>query len=136
MNKRPAQGGFTLIEVLVALTILGLTLGSMFAAFSGALRNIDTAEHYVWAAAIADSRLAAVGYEIPLEAGEESRGTEGRFSWTVKVTPYRDAPDTDGAASSTDGAAPLYRVAVSVRWAQALVEREVTLETLRTGSRL
>lgn len=136
MNKRTPPGGFTLIEVLVALTILGLTLGSMFAAFQGGLRNIDAAEHYAWAAAIADSRLAEVGYEIPLEAGNEQRGTEGRFSWTVKVTPYRNAAVPDASDPSTDDAPPLYHVAVSVRWAQALVEREVTLETLRTGTRL
>ena len=131
-SDTPAEGGFSLIEVLVALTILGLVLGTLFQVFSGGLRNVAAAERYVRAAVIADSKLAAVGREIPLEPGRESGGRQGEYAWAVAITPYQATGD---ATKAENAAVQLYRVTVSVRWAHVLGERQVTIDTLMNGSK-
>lgn len=127
-----AAGGFALIEVLVALTILGLVLGALFQVFSGGLRNVAAAEQYVRAAAIADSKLAAVGPEIPLEPGGKSGGRQGEYAWAVAIAPYQATGD---ATRAENAAVQLYRVTVSVRWAHVLGERQVTIDTLMNGAK-
>lgn len=119
-----------MIEVLVALTILGLVLGALLQVFSGGLRNVAAAEQYVLAAVIADSKLAAVGREIPLEPGAESSGEEGRYAWTVEITPYETGED---AKPNKDAVLQLYQVAVSVRWSSVRGERVVSVDTLMNG---
>lgn len=119
-----------MIEVLVALTILGLVLGALLQVFSGGLRNVATAEQYVLAAVIADSKLAAVGREIPLEPGAESSGEEGRYAWTVEIAPYEPGED---AKPNKDAVLQLYQVAVSVRWSSVRGERVVSVDTLMNG---
>ncbi len=131
-SKTPVESGFSLIEVLIALTILGLVLGSLFEIFSGGLRNVAAAEQYVRAAAIADSKLASVGQEILLEPGNESDGMQGEYAWAVSITPYQAGDD---ATRIENAAAQLYQVTVSVRWAHVLGQRKVTIDTLMNGSK-
>ena len=52
------SGGFSLLEMLVAVTILGLALGALYQAASGATRNVRTAERYAYAVELASSLLA------------------------------------------------------------------------------
>lgn len=126
----PTEDGFSLVEVLVALTILGLVLSALFQVFSGGLRNVAAADHYVRAAAIADSKLAAVGQEIPLEAGKASRGRDGDYAWSVAITAYNDPKDAEGSDTTK---VQLFKVAISVRWPHILGERQVVIDTLMNG---
>lgn len=131
LSQKPrAEHGFSLIEVLVALTILGLVLAAIFQVFSGGLQNVTAADHYVRAAIIADSKLGAIGYEIPLEPGKASHGQDGEYAWAVAITPYNIKEIADSAESA---ATPLYKIAISVRWKHVLGERRVTIDTLRIG---
>jgi len=49
--------GYSLIEVLVAFTILALTLTVLFRIFSGGLRNVDAAADYAMAVLVAEGKL-------------------------------------------------------------------------------
>jgi general secretion pathway protein I len=128
--KSPEEDGFSLIEVLVALTILGFVLAAIFQVFSGGLQNVTAADHYVRAAIIADSKLAAVGYEIPLEPGKASHGQDGEYAWAVAITPYNIMENTDSTETTTT---PLYKIAISVRWKHVLSDRRMTIDTLMIG---
>ena len=52
MSRLDRQGGFTLIEVLVALTVMGLGLGAIFqlygTVFEGNARAEKTTEQHPW----------------------------------------------------------------------------------------
>ena len=52
------QSGFSLLEMLVAISILALALGSLYQAASGATRNIRTSERYAYGVELARSLLS------------------------------------------------------------------------------
>ena len=122
-------GGFTLIEVLVAFTIMALALGALLQTFATGLRNLGTAESYTAAALRARSKLAEIGQTLPLEAGEQSGELDDGFEWRAVVEPYAPAiPEGVPGEPRLSG----YRVEVSVSWAAG---RTVSISTLRLAGR-
>ena len=53
------QRGFSLVEMLAALVILGLALGALYQAASGATRNARVSAEYAIATTLAESELDA-----------------------------------------------------------------------------
>ncbi len=96
-NRR--QNGFSLLEVLVAFSILALSMGVLMQIFSGGLHNVEVSSHHIKAVAIAKSLLARVGSETPLLAGEQSgefgdpeRPAE-QYSWQLRLQALDDVPE-------------------------------------------
>lgn len=125
-RPRGAAAGFTLIEVLIAFVILALALGALLPGFSAGLRGLDAADDYATAALLAESRLAAVGREAPLEEGTTSGAFDDRFRWRLDVTAL---PEAD-----PEGVLPVlpYAVALTVSWGEG-DGRAIVIETLRLG---
>jgi general secretion pathway protein I len=128
--KNSKASGFTLIELLVAFAIALLGVGAVLAAASGGLNSTETAARYARAVRQAQNRLASVGVERPLAAGQWSgRGDDGS-TWQVMVAPLLSGV---AAAGGSPQVPTLYRVMVVVAWPQGPVQRTVSLETLRLG---
>jgi general secretion pathway protein I len=119
-------GGFTLLEVIIAFTILALALGTLLQAFTTGLRGLNLAEGYAMAVMHAKSKLEEVGRIVPVEEGAESGEFEDGFRWVVAISPF-EAPE-DANWSQLDMAP--FNVTVTVAWDDT---REVTLNTLRLG---
>ncbi len=83
-----AQGGFSLLEVVVAFAILALSLGLLIQIFSSALRTTVLSGDYSRAATLAQARLNAVGIDMPLEPGSYSGDAQDNLSWQVSIAPY------------------------------------------------
>lgn len=124
--------GFSLLEVLVAFVILGLTVGVLMRIFSGGLNNLTVADGYSRAVFLAESKLAALGVEQPLREGGESGEVDHRFRWSTEVRPYQEA---DQAAPQTLIKFALYQVVVRVSWDNGPRERSVQFATLRLAPR-
>jgi len=119
------SGGYTLIEVLVAMTILALALGVLMRIFGAGLRTVDAAEDYAAAVSLAESRLAATADS--LRPGQR-QGSHGEFRWQTNVEAYA----TPGLAAVAAGRINAYRVTVRVEWpAGPAGPRQVTLSTIR-----
>jgi general secretion pathway protein I len=118
------QGGFTLIEVLVAFAILVVTLTVMVRAFSTGLHGIGIAERYTMATMLARSVLDEVGVEIPLVEGQQSGVAGDGFTWTTRVAMNMALAKDPGADL---GQIP-YDVEVGVLWDDKPL---LTLTTLR-----
>lgn len=130
--KRPARG-FSLLEVLVAFVILALSLGVLMRIFSGGLNNVGRAERHAHAVVLAESRLAALGVEAPLEEGENAGETEQGYQWRTLVRRYEGAQgDLDPQSMPIE----LFQVAVMVSWSEG-GERpgQVVLASLRAAPR-
>ena len=121
-------GGFTLLEVLVALVILAVALVSLIQAFSTGLRGLGTAQANSFLVTQARSTLETVGSSIPLEEGARDGEFGDGSLWTVEVRPY-DAEDAAGfeALNVTP-----YEVEVTVTSKEG---RRITLQSLRLGRR-
>ncbi len=120
--------GFTLIEVLVAFVILAMTLGISFQIFSTGFRATRVAGAYATATMLAQSKLAALGVEEPLEEGESIGEFDEQFQWRLDVRPY-EADDAEPAGPGAQTQA--LEVALTVSWGKPNSERSISLETLR-----
>lgn len=119
--------GFSLLEVLVAFTILALSLAVVFRIFAGGLGNIATSEDYAQAVTLAESRLAAVGISEPLQAGVSFGRWDEKYEWRIEAAPYE--PWGGDAVPADDVQAFLVRV--DVGWMGAGKPHRVTLSSLR-----
>jgi general secretion pathway protein I len=119
---RPSDGGFTLIEVLVALAILSLAVVASIQGFAQGLRLLKLAGDHQNAMLLADQKMREV---VEVKEGREG-GTEGLMSWE-RTTRLLETPDlTPTAAGSPRG--HMYEIDVRVSWE---ARRQVEVRTLR-----
>ncbi len=121
--------GFTLIEVLVAFAILTLVLGTLLPLFSNGLRSLNISEKYTRAAVLAQSRMAAIGRELPLVEGEDGGELEQGYGWRSAITPYEIGVD-DGDSDDTAPLAQAFMTTVEVYWQDGDKRRALTLNSL------
>lgn len=130
MTSARNAAGFTLIEVLVALAIIGLALGALAGVFSQGLAGHETASSAETALAVAEEQLTLAA--ATPHPGAANGVFAGQFAWQTNVAPYID-PGAKAADAPTE-LPPLYRIAVSVAWHDGRRSREVSLSTLRLGT--
>jgi general secretion pathway protein I len=127
------QRGFSLLEILVAFSIMALSLGVLMEIFADAARNADLARNQMRATALARSLLARTALDATLTGGEHE-GTDGPLRWRLRVAPYEGSTADDGTV--TAGSSPLldaWLISVSVGWGEPAdaAARSVALDTLR-----
>lgn len=125
LRRSAARAGFTLLEVLIALTILAVSVGVLFTSFSMTANGTRITHSDVEIASVAQSVLARVGIDIPLRPGEQS-GKFGGLDWVVTIAPY--AGDADASAVS------VIPLAVSLKIQKSGVDA-LSLKTLRLAPR-
>lgn len=129
----PQSGGFTLLEVVVALAIAAVALVGLFQAGSGGMFAVDTAARAQEAVQRAQSHLAAVGRDAALVQGDFTDDDGGGYRWQLRVRPVAThqalAPGGNAAIPAT-----LYDVEVAISWPGRSGDRSVVLKTLRLGT--
>ena len=120
-RRRPGpakrQGGFTLIEIVVAFVLLALIFSTSFEVFSSGMRRAADLEDRSRAIVVAQSRLAVTGMEdLPKQGTVQGATEDGRFQWTVAVTPTDDGMPPPDQPQPGPGTFMLYRVDVRVDW--------------------
>lgn len=139
VRARGRSAGFTLLEIVVAFTLMALIVAVLLRVFSGGLQGIGLAEEYSRATSIAESMLARVGADIELKQGTTNGAVDERFNWTVNIQPHvleeAGAADIPGATPSNILPVSLMEVVVDVVWSENGRDRRVKLTTLRTGPR-
>ena len=128
VRHHPVQGGFSLLEVLVAFSILALAVTTVLSLFATGLRNTDVSTDYMQALTVAEGQLA---HYQSVDTMQLTPGSfEGRvdgFAWQARVAPLH------GAETAHHGM-QLYRVDVTVAWGDPGRSRDLTLSTLRLGA--
>jgi general secretion pathway protein I len=90
MRKRFGCRGYSQLELLTACGILIVLLAVLSQAFNNALGGARAGEGDTRAVVIAQSQLAALGVDHPLQVGVQSGSAGDAFHWRVTVRPYRD----------------------------------------------
>ena len=122
---RRYQRGFSLLEMMVAVAILGIALGGLYTAASGATRNVRADERYAYAVELGRSLLADHA-QVP-RAGAASNGVAaGGFKWSVATRPAPLGPS--GLQPGT-----LQEIEIVVAWADGLRDRRIRLDSVVEG---
>jgi len=131
--------GFSLLEVLVAFVILALALGAIMRIFSQGMSRVSESDRYARAVMFAESKLAQLGADIPLEEGELSGGPENALNWRLRLVAHEPDPAPAERPDTPVQALPpvrLLQVEVEVSWAgDEAVPHSIRLATLKLAPR-
>jgi general secretion pathway protein I len=128
------QRGFSLLEILIAFSILALSLGILLKIFSAGVNTAGVAEEYNAAVQIAESLMSRVGVEVPLQANEATGLENEKYHWRVSVSPFQFAAENLDAAALP---VVLFKVKVTVNWGDNAPAdgRQVELITLKLANK-
>jgi len=127
--KTIKQQGFSLLEILIAFSILAVSLSILLNIFSLGVTTAGVSEDYTAAVQIAESLMAKTGVEKPLQAGDSVGIIHDKYYWQVLVQPFALASEP---IETTTLNTALFKVRVTVNWGDDRTHsREVKLVTLK-----
>ncbi len=136
MHKR-ANGlrdrGFTLIEVVVAMAVLGVGLVVIIELFSGGLRLERTSEEFSQAVNFARMKMEEINLQEKIEEGTQSGQFDKFFRWEtewkrIDVLPLEKVQESTLPIE-------LFQLRVNVFWKSGSKERSTGVETYRAIKR-
>jgi general secretion pathway protein I len=131
-RSRPADRGFTLLEVVVALVIAAFALIALFRAGSTGLFAVDVAAQTEEAVERAQSHLAQLARDGAVAAQDVGGDDGGGFRWHLRIRPL--AVHTLPVLGSTaQSSMTLFDVEVAISWKARGRGHSVVLETERVA---
>jgi len=124
------HAGFTLIEVLLAVIILGLSLTAILQQFSMALRGGSVSQDVSRAVLYAKQKLEELKTAEDLGTGPGSGVFADGFAWETSVEPYA-LPGPDGDDTAVQLSYELLQLTARVTWQYGLQQKRVELTTLK-----
>lgn len=124
-NARRGHSGFTLIEVVVALSVLALALGVLYESFGWALRRTSVLSHREAALLTAQSLLAEIRGRDVWRLGSERGSAPGSLAWEIRTRPWRAAIDERSPIRAIE-------VEIEVSWGAGSAQR-IRLRSVETG---
>jgi general secretion pathway protein I len=118
------SSGFTLLEVLVAVSILGIAISVVLQLFSADLKAISVSGDYVAAAAKAEAKMREVLDDDALKEGSSGEMTADGYRIDVSVTKALQDRTENLPVMLLD-------ISLTVRWTRGAKERTVTLRTMK-----
>lgn len=123
--KCAVRNGFTLLEVVVAMAIVGLGVTTLFEIFSLGLRLGTRSSKRTEATAYSRQAFDEMLIRQRLNDGGEEGSIGGSYRWSVQVKPFQN----DDPFSSTGW--DLKEITLQMRYREGERERELELKTLR-----
>ncbi|OGW07891.1 MAG: hypothetical protein A2W77_03785 [Nitrospinae bacterium RIFCSPLOWO2_12_39_16] len=120
--------GFSLIEVLVAITILGITLGIIMPLFSGAMRSVRASEEYSQAILLAKKGMEDTVLMEDIHLGTEEGSFGNGYTWKRTISPFEISEEEEYLNENLPF--NLYDVEVKVEWMSASVEKAMSLRSV------
>lgn len=122
---RETEGGFTLIETLIAFVVLSLAMVALFRAVTDGYGAVRRAEQQALAVELARSLLDSAGRELPLDPGTTSGASTAGYRWEVTVAPFA------GRSGVQQSPLAAHWVTVTVRWPGTISGQSVSLAALK-----
>jgi len=123
--SNPRRDGFTLIEVIIAIAILGISLVLIMQLFAGSLRAARTSCDYSRAVIHAKDKMS----EIKEEPVQDSGVFDDGFKWETEIEPYREVEDEPYK---------LIKIKITIMWPDAMKNSKtlelVSLKAVETES--
>jgi general secretion pathway protein I len=122
--------GFTLIEVVVGIAILGIALTVIIELFAGGLRLARTSKEYTKAVSYAHTKMEDIGSQQNIEEGVSEGEFDDVYHWRVAMKKVNLLP----VEKPWEVKLPveLFQVRVDVLWKSGSKERSASIESYRT----
>lgn len=101
------QRGFSLLELLVAFSIMAISLGLLYRVAGGSLRSVSDVSQHQQATWLAESLLAS--RQVVRADGWNESGESGGYNWQVRSSPYPTGLNGPKAI-------PLHEIQVEISW--------------------
>lgn len=121
-----AQSGFSLLELLVAFTIMAISLGMLYQATGTDARNIDRVQQAQRATLLAESLLA--WRDAVPETGWNDAGQSAGFDWRISSVLYP-------TPTQATNAPVLHEITLTIAWVANGSAQRMELVTLRPQRR-
>jgi len=116
--------GFTLLEILVALAILGLAITIILQLFSANLRALSVSGNYVSAVTKAEAKMREILDDTNLSEKSWSEVTDDGYRF--------DASITETLKDRTENLqVRLLEIDMTVQWTEGLKKKSLTLKTMK-----
>ena len=134
----PAKG-FTLIEVIVSLVIMGISIVTILQLFSGGLRSIKVSDDYLRAAILAQNKMNELESKFNIFINQEGVfEQDDNYHWTLSVENYDLAglhPQFENLKDENTGKSIFVdKVKLKVFWNSEHGQREMELVTLKSST--
>ncbi|HRN75295.1 MULTISPECIES: prepilin-type N-terminal cleavage/methylation domain-containing protein [Ottowia] len=120
---KPRARGFSLLEVLVAFSIMALSLGVLYRALGGSASQTGALTRYEGATLLSQSLLDA--YDSLPPGGVSAAGESAGYGWQAQSQPIATP------ANANPQAVRLHELRLTVHWVEGARERALELLTLR-----
>ncbi|KLN58885.1 hypothetical protein WH96_20600 [Kiloniella spongiae] len=127
--RHNGEHGFTLLETLIALTILAFSLAVIFQTLSSGIAGITRAERHGYAVLYAKSVMDRVGTTIALTEGRDVEHFDDGYQAEIIIS-----AEEDPNRFSSQDVLNLYMVRVLVRWS-APHKGQYQLQSLKAVAR-
>ena len=124
--RPPGSEGFSLLEVLVATTIMGMVLVVLLQVLTSALRAQEASWGHTQAVLVAE-KILQENCEISTLAKATSQGRDGRYDYVVRVTPQYELADP-----FADKRVLCSLIQVTLKWQEWGRNKTLELQTIRT----
>ena len=124
--------GFTLIEVVIALAILGIGLTVIIELFSGGLRLARTSGEYTKAINFAHMKMEEITSQRKIEEGsDEGKCDDDTYHWRVRI----NKTDLLSVEQDLNFEPPiaLFQVRVDILWQSGSKERSASIESYKAS---
>ncbi len=126
-QREPLQAGLSLLEVLIAISLLGISFAAIFSGLSAALRTTDRLDGFNHGNDYAARKLSELVLDPSLAAGQVRSGVSPSGIWWQARTQLVDSR----AAYSPDKPVQLVRILLEVSWRTRSGRQTLSLETLK-----
>ena len=129
-KRMKRQQGFTIVEVVIALAILGMGLTVIMELFSGGIRLGKTSGEYIKAVNYGRLKLEEIALKPTLKEEVEEGKFDDLFRWQVVTKKVNLLPE--GQAIDPKPPVELFHMDIQIIWKSGLKEKSIRVESYQT----
>ena len=120
------EGGFALIEILVAVSVLAISLVVIFQLFSGGLKSRQLSEQYARGVFHAREQMAEILLIPDLSEGETQGEFEDAYEWQAVITRVVSEEDEEKNLPVN-----LLNIRMRINWREGEKKKSFVIDTLK-----
>ena len=129
LESKDDDQGFSLLEVLIAITVLGILLGTIMTLYSGAMKSLRVSQEVSHAVQLAKNGMEEAILMESLEAGQEKGSFTGGFVWEKTIQPIFLTEEEMAEEEDQTSPFKLYEIEFKVMWDSGGKEKGTSLRS-------